>query len=211
MTGVVTLDLRQERRQIDARLRRLGQPQGVSLVLQRTINRVLPSVRSAAAKAVAAEISAPQKFTRAAQRLRRASRRQLSGALQGDLKRIPLIAFAARPTREGVIYQIGKQGRQTLAHAYIQIGNSSGQRNVFLRARADAAFTATGQLLSAGESSGLVGRYPTLIKYGPSVARVLLLDRVQRIMSTTARARWDREIEAQLRYYLEKQGFSVDG
>ena len=61
--------------------------------------------------------------------------------------------------------------------------NSSGQRNVFLRARGDDVFSATGQMLSAGESSGLVGRYPTLIKYGPSVARVLLPQALAGVLS----------------------------
>lgn len=211
MAGAVSLDLRHERRQIDARLRRLGQPQGVSLVLQRTINRVLTSVNSAAAKAVAADLGTNQKTIRAAQRLRRASRRQLAGALQGDLKRIPLIAFAASEVAAGVAYQIGREGRQTLEHAYIQTGRKTGKRNVFLRVGGDAVFSATAQQLSAGEASGLVGRYPTLIKHGPSVARVLLQDRVRQIMSTTARARWDIEIEAQLRFYFDKQGVSVDG
>lgn len=211
MTGVVGLDLRRERRQIGARLQRLGQPQGVAVVLQRTINRVLPSVRSAAAKAVVADIGTPQRFVRQASRIRRANRRRLSGALQADLKRIPLIAFKARQTRAGVTYQIGRQGRQVLEHAYINVGSSSGRRNVFRRVRSDATFTPGGRLLDAGASSGLVGRYPTLIKYGPSVAQVMLRDQVQQIMSTTARARWDREIEAQLRYYLSQRGLSLDG
>ena len=211
MAGALTLDLRQERRQISDRLARLGRPEGVSLVLQRTINRVLPSVRTAATKTVVAEIGAPPRFVRAATKIRRAQRRRLSGALQGDLKRIPLIAFAARKTKTGVSYQIGKQGRKTLEHGYINTGSSSGKRNVFRRVRTDDTFNVAGQLLKSGTSSDLVGRYPTFIKYGPSVARVLLLDATQQIMSTTARARWDREIEAQLKFYLGKFGLTTDG
>lgn len=211
MAGLITLDLRHERREATEHLRRLGQGDGVGLVLQRTLNRVMPSVRSAAAKAVVSELGASPRFVRNATKLRRASRRQLSAALQGDLKQIPLIAFAARQTRKGVTYRIGRQGRQAMPHAYINTGSSSGRRNVFRRVRADAQFSVTDRLIDSGESDQLVGRYPTLIRYGPSVARTLLLDAVQRIMSTTARARWDREIEAQLRYFLDKQGLSLDG
>ena len=168
-------------------------------------------MRSAASKAVAAEIGAPTRFVSNSTKLRRASRRRLSAALQGDLKQIPLIAFSARQTRTGVTYRLGRQGRQTLAHAYINTGSSSGKRNVFRRARVDDQIAADGSLLASGSADQLVGRYPTLIRYGPSVARVMLLDKVQKIMSTTARARWDREIEAQLRYFLGKQGLTLDG
>ena len=211
MAGLITLDLRHERREVTERLRRLGQGDGVGLVLQRTINRVMPSVRSAAAKAMVSELGAPPRFVRNSTKLRRATRRQLSAALQGDLKQIPLIAFAARQTQTGVTYQIGRQGRQAMPSAYINVGSSSGRRNVFRRARGDAQFSVTDRVLDAGSSDQLVGRYPTLIRYGPSVARTLLLDAVQRVMSTTARARWDREIEAQLRFFLGKQGLSLDG
>jgi len=211
VAGLITLDLRHERREATEHLRRLGQGDGVGLVLQRTLNRVMPSVRSAAAKAVVSELGAPPRFVRNSTKLRRATRRQLSAALQGDLKQIPLIAFAARQTQTGVTYQIGRQGRQAMPHAYINTGSSTGKRNVFRRARVDDRIAADGSLLASGSADQLVGRYPTLIRYGPSVARALLLDEVQRIMRTTGRARWDREIEAQLRYFLGKQGLTLDG
>lgn len=210
MAGLITLDLRHERREATEHLRRLGQGDGVGLVLQRTLNRVIPSVQSAATKAVVTELGATARFVRNSTKLRRARRRQLSAALQGDLKQIPLIAFAARQTKTGVSYKVGSQPRQTLEHGYINTGNSSGRRNVFRRARSDAQFAVDARLIDAGESGDLVGRYPTLIRYGPSVARTLLLDQVQRIMSTTARARWNREIEAQLRYYLSQQGLTLE-
>ena len=211
MSRFVAFDLRRDQQQVSARLARLGQAGGVSLVLQRTINRVLPSVRSAASKALVSEIGAQPKFVRNSTRLRRASRRNLSGALLADVKQIPLIAFKARQTRAGVTYQIGNQPRTLLEHAYINRGASTGKQNVFRRVRADAQFNVAGVLLDSGSGSDLVGRYPTLIRYGPSVARALLLDHVQRIMSTTARERWDREIEAQLRHYLRQNGMSLDG
>jgi hypothetical protein len=211
VANAISFDLRGDKQQIAARLERFGRSGGVSLVLQRTLNRVVPSVRSAATKALVAELGAQPKFVANSTRLRRASRRNLSAALQADVKQIPLIAFKARQVRKGVTYQIGRQPRTLLEHAYINRGSSTGKRNVFRRVRTDAQFNVAGRLLESGSGDDLVGRYPTLIRYGPSVARALLLDHVQRIMSTTFRERWDREIEAQLRHYLSQNGMSLDG
>lgn len=98
-----------------------------------------------------------------------------------------------------------------MPHAYINTGSSSGRRNVFRRARADAQFNALQGLLDAGVSDQLVGRYPTLIRYGPSVAGAMQMIAARKAMTLTARTRWDRELEAQLRHFLRQRGLLSDG
>lgn len=231
MAGALTFDVRQDRREIEARLAALGVPGGASKVLQMTINRVLPSVRSAAGKALLKELGVRPKFTRASLKIRRSRLGRLDGALRADLKGIPLINFGALQTPQGVTYQIGSQPRELLGSAYINRGKSSGRQNVFRRVSADSRFADRGgafgrrrslsarqaadepfaRMTHAGSGLKLVGRYPTFIKYGPSPARVLALETAHQIMQTTARSRWPIELERALRQLLRVKGVAFDG
>lgn len=223
MSKALTFDVRGERGRIQARLAQLGAPDGTSKVLQMAINKVMPSVRSAAGKTLAREMGAPQKFTRAWLRVRNANRYHLGAALRAQTTQVPLIAFRALQTPEGVRYKIGTQPEELLRGGYIARGNSTGKVNVFRRVRKDSRFAEAGRsvgagaagptarMVHAGRSDALVGRYPTFIKYGPSPARVLALELAREVMQTTARERWPIELERALAQYLRSQGFVVDG
>lgn len=191
-TGALTFDVRQDRREVEARLARLGAPGGVRTVLNRTINRVIdPSVRAVATDAVVAEIGAKRGAVRAAIKVRRSTTRHLEAAIGGDVLRIGLMAFRARPTGRGVTYQIGKLPRKLAPRAFIRKGIESGLPHVLRRFKAGA---------------GLVPQRPIGVLHGPSVSHVLSRAEVLAAMHARALDRWSRELPAQLRFYLDKKG-----
>lgn len=190
--GAITFDVRRDRREIEARLARLGAPGGARTVLNRTINRVMdPSVRAVATDAVVAEIGAKRGAVRAAIRVRRSTTRNLEAAISGDVLRIGLMAFRARPTARGVTYQIGKSPRGLAPRAFIRTGIESGLKYVLRRFR---------------KGEGLVPQRPIGVLHGPSVSHVLARPEVLAAMHSRAVERWARELPAQLRFYLDKQG-----
>ena len=93
-----------------------------------------------------------------------------------------------------------KNPRRLLPRAFINVVRQSARGRSFFvfnqavlkRARSDS-----------GE--GLVPRNPVFIKYGPSPAGVFIKDAVQKALDTTARARWTRELAAQINFFLSKQ------
>ena len=108
--------------------------------------------------------------------------------------------FRSKQTRKGVTYKIGKNPRKLLKSGFINPvlqparGRSFGVFNMAVLKRA---------LDDDGE--GLVPRNPVFIKYGPSPAAVFVRDTVLKLLSTTARDRWTREIAAQIKYFLSQQ------
>lgn len=191
MTGdLVSFDLRADL----AEVRRVlaGYEGGAEKVVARTINRVLPSVRTAAARDIARNMRLPVGRVRDSIKIgRRAYVRSLSADIRASGKRIPLIAFRARPTLAGVTYDLG-QGRKLFPRAFIRTRTDTQQRAVLRR-------------VSAGGDK-LVPDYPIREHYGPSIPRVFLSDALVQAMRTTARARWEREIQAQLRFFLIEKG-----
>lgn len=184
---MIRVDIRHDAR--DVRRVLAGYGRGADRVLLRTLNRVMPSVKSRAAGEIARELGVPRGVAAKALNIRRAVARNLKTDMGADTKRIPLIAFKARQTLPGVSYQIGKNPRRLLPRAFINVGRKVG-RTVLKR---------------AGEGDNLVPRDPAFIKYGPSPAAVFIRDTVQKVLDTTARERWVRELNAQIKFFLSRQ------
>ena len=196
---MIGLDLRSDARLVRSVL--AGYQRGADIVLQRTLNRVMdPSVKTAASREISRELGIPRAAATRSLNLRRANIKSLSTDLGAALQRIPLINFNAKQTPKGVTYKIGKNPRALLPSGFINPvlqsarGRSFGVFNmaVLKRARADS-----------GE--GLVPRDPVWIKYGPSPAAVFVRDTVLKLLGTTARERWTREIAAQIKFFLSQQ------
>lgn len=187
---MIRVDIRNDAREVRRVL--AGYQRGPERVLLRTLNRVMPSVKSRAAGEIARELGIPRGAAAKALNVRRAVARNLSTDVGADTKRIPLIQFKARQTQAGVTYQIGKSPRKLLPRAFINVGPKVG-RTVLKRDRA------------GNDVDDLVPRYPVFIKYGPSPAAVFVQDLVQKLLDTTARERWVRELTAQIKFFLSKQ------
>ena len=196
---MIGLDIRGDAREVRRVL--AGYQRGADQVLLRTLNRVMPSVKTRAAGEIARELGIPRAAANRALNVRRAVARNLRSDMGADTKRIPLIQFKARQTRAGVTYKIGKNPRKLLKSGFINPvlqsarGRSFGIFNLAVLKRA-----------RAGAGDGLVPRDPVFIKYGPSPAAVFVRDTVLKLLSTTARDRWTREIAAQLKFFLNQQG-----
>ncbi len=187
-----------------------GYARGADRVLLRTLNRVMPSVKSAAASAVAKELGVPVRVANRALKIRAASLGKLTTDLAAETKRIPLLAFTARQTAAGVSYKIGSAPRELLPRAFINVGPSAG-RVVLKRARKTDQFNVKvpGQRrrikFIRGTGDELVGRDPALMKYGPSPAVVFVKEAMQKALDTTARDRWVSELNDQIKYFLSQQ------
>ena len=196
---MIGLDIRGDPREVRRVL--AGYQGGADRVLLRTLNRVMPSVKTQASREISRELGIPRAAANKSLNLRRAVVKSLSTDLGADVRRIPLINFKAKQTSKGVTYKIGKNPRKLLPSGFINPvlqsarGRSFGVFNVAVlkRARAD-------------DGDGLVPRNPVFIKYGPSPAAVFVRDTVLKLLSTTARDRWTREIAAQLKFFLSQQG-----
>ena len=185
---MIDVDIRNDAREVRRVL--AGYGRGTDRVLLRTLNRVMPSVKSRAAGEIARELGVPRSVANKALNIRRATARNLRTDMGADTKRIPLINFKARQPPPGVTYQIGNNPRRLLPRAFINVGRKVG-RTVLKR---------------AGQGDNLVPRDPALIKYGPSPAGVFIRETVQKLLDTTARERWVRELTAQIKFFLSKQG-----
>lgn len=188
---MIRVDIRNDAR--DVRRVLAGYQRGADRVLLRTLNRVMPSVKSRAAGEIARELGVPRGVAAKALNIRRAVARNLKTDMGADTKRIPLIQYKARQTQKGVTYQIGKNPRRLLPSGFINIGPRVG-RTVLKRARDED-----------GAGDKLVPRDPAFIKYGPSPAGAFIRDALQRALDTTARDRWVRELNAQIKFFLSRQ------
>ena len=184
---MIRVDIRHDAR--DLRRVLAGYGRGADVVLLRTLNRVMPSVKSRAAGEIARELGVPRGVANKALNIRRATARNLRTDLGADTRRIPLIQFQARQTLAGVTYKIGSAARRLLPRGFINIGPNVG-RTVLKR---------------AGQGDNLVPRDPALIKRGPSPAAVFIRDTVQKLLDITARERWVRELNAQIKFFLSRQ------
>ena len=206
---MISVDMRDDAREIRRVL--AGYQRGADRVLLRTLNRVMPSVKTRAARELAADLGIPVSAATQALVIRRAVAGNLVADLKADTKRIPLIKFQARQTRAGVTYKIGKTPRRLLPRAFINVGPKVG-RTVLKRARATDQFNVkvkeTGRRryvkFIRGTGEELVGRYPTLIKYGPSPAAIFVKEAVQKALDVVARDRWRNELNAQIKFFLSQ-------
>lgn len=164
MSGVrfsMRFDLADVKRQMTA-LQRSVLPRAVARALDRTATSERAALSSEVSTDVGIKVSAVKK----AITIRKASRATLSTTVSCEGAAIPLIHFNAKgpvPSRgkgRGVTYRIGRQGRKTIASAFIATVRgplpngvvSPGHRGVFMRRGAK--------------------RLPIRQLYGPSLAQV---------------------------------------
>ena len=74
----------------------------------RALNRTANTVRSVAAKAIAADIGVKQKAVRQAIKVKRTTSSRIRAVIEGSGRRIPIIDLRARQTGKGVTYQKGR-------------------------------------------------------------------------------------------------------
>jgi len=116
-----------------ARLRALANG-GAMLATVRAMNRTMQTVRTAATRALAEDVGITQRDVRKSMELRRARSSDypnLEATLIVTGRRIPLFAFRARQTRQGVSYRL--PGGRTLAPSAFLARMRSGHEGVFRR------------------------------------------------------------------------------
>lgn len=182
------VNLIHETREAELRLR--GYRGGLDRVLVRTLNRVMPTATAQAARLASNELGVPVGVAKRALKVSKANVKRLYTDMGADRKRLPLIRFRARKVKKGVTYQIGQRPRALLPRAFINVGPKAG-RTVLKRA--------------SDVGGDLVPRDPALLKRGPSIARVFLEDALQKVLAINARARWVRELAAQVKFFLGKK------
>lgn len=187
MSGLLSVDVRHDAQAIRRVL--AGYQRGADVVLVRTLNRVMPSVKSEAATALAKQLGVKRSVAAKALFTSRAFAGRLNTDMGASTKRIPLIQFAARQTRAGVTYKIGQGPRRLLPRAFIR----------------DARGFGPSVLRRAQVGDRLVPRLPIFVKYGPSPAARFIQDTFMKLLDTTARERWTRELSSQLKFFLSKQ------
>ena len=104
-----------------AALSALGASDGVvAKVASRSINRALPTARLAASKEIGAEVTCKATTIKGAMKYDKATVRKLQGALVARGRKLNLIHFQAKQTKEGVTARVYKKGeRELYKHAYI--------------------------------------------------------------------------------------------
>lgn len=177
---MINVDLRGDTKAIEKVLRDIKG--GTSTVVFRSINRTLTPVRATAAREIAKDMKVKVGTARSALKLVRATRARLTGEVQASGRRIPLIQFGARPTPPGVSYDLGR-GRSVARGAFIK-PMPTGYRGAFRR-RSRA-------------------RLPIVELKGPSVPKVFVAEKISAAMRTVARARWLKEVSAQIRFLLSQ-------
>ena len=187
MSGLISADVRHDVQAIRSVL--AGYQRGADVVLVRTLNRVMPSVKSKAAGELAAQLGIKRSVAAKALFTSSAFIGRLTTDMGASTKRIPLIQFNARQTGAGVTYKIGQAPRKLLPRAFIN----------------DARGFGPSVLRRAQVGDRLVPRYPIFVKYGPSPAAKFIQDTFMRLLDTTARERWTRELSAQLKFFLSQQ------
>lgn len=136
-----------------------GTPRAVDKAANRAINKTLTRGRTLTTRLIREETPLTAKLIRARIKIIRSNRTTLEGIIKPTGSQIPLIFFQARRSTRGrgVTYQIRKsEGRQLLKSAYIR--DTAGAGKQVLRRKSDPQ-----------RPSGLVGRLPTYMRYGPSV------------------------------------------
>ncbi|HUH20455.1 MAG TPA: phage tail protein, partial [Gaiellaceae bacterium] len=103
----------------------------VPLAVMRALNRTITSVQTAAVREMATDLNILQGFVRKGLTLERATLESQRARLYVNAKRIPLIAFRARQTRQGVTYSLGR-GRGLVRGAFVAT-MGTGHTGVFRR------------------------------------------------------------------------------
>lgn len=177
---MITIDLRADLREVENTLG--GLRKNAPVVLSRSINRVLTPLRATAAREIARDMRVRVGTARKAMTVQRATPARLVGALAASGRRIPLIEFGGRQTAKGVSYDLGR-GRNTAPGTFIAT-MPSGHRGVFGR---------------RGKR-----RLPIVERFGPSIPRVFVQDKIARALRAVLATRWPREVTQQLRFLVSR-------
>jgi hypothetical protein len=159
-------------------------PKLVDTAMRRAINRTLVTGRTQISKRVRQETPLKAGTVRARLRIVRASQNALVGLIEVLGRGIPLIEFRARQTRRGVTYSIRRGQRELLKSAFIRETATRG-RQVLRRAP------------DSRTNSGLVGRLPIYMQYGPDLATLVekLIPNIQLDLTEVLRTNFGRELD----------------
>jgi hypothetical protein len=193
---------------------------GMAKVLERSINRTLTGIRTAASKEIRKEVTVKAKYVKRSMRTHKASARKgrLAGAIESTGRQVPLIGYQARQTKRGVSVRVDRKGgRHLVPHAFIAT-MPSGHRGVFQRATRHPGARGYGSVPEGRDKRGdrqfaaMPRKYRLPIKelYGPAVPSIFKRGGVMRRLERQARERMDREIAQQTEHALERSGIRVE-
>jgi hypothetical protein len=186
--------------------------------IPRALNKTATTARADAARRIA---SVGYKIKIAALKraisIRKANASELRAVLKATGRPIPLIAYGARQTKQGVSIAV-LNGRKQLEHAFIAT-MKSGHKSVFLRFDQATArgFKRDGKLLSSARrgfrvsAGGLTGSsnakhgLPIRELFGPSVPSAFKNEIVQTALEQAIRERFAVVLEQELRYVVSKR------
>jgi len=175
---VIDINVKGDLRNIERHLNKL-QRRAVPKAAARAINRVIKTVQSEAARAIAKDTAFKVKEARQFLGMKKATWTQIEGKVIAERHSPNLIRFAAVQTKGGVKAK-PYQKRRLYKHTFI----ANKGRTVFVR---------------KGRS-----RLPIRPIYGPSIRAEFTRDQIRRIYATKAAQRWPIEMRAALQFYLSK-------
>ena len=163
----------------------------IPVALVRSLNKTLQATQSTAVKAIAHNIGVKQKTIRDFLAMTKAQRQRLMAILSAPHKRrLTLLQIDPRASQNarGVAYRAGGQRRQ-IDHAFIAV-MKNGHRGIYAR------------------KSG-AGRLPIRELQGASMPQVFMQPDIQQQMKTTLGCRWQPILDHELRYELQRRGYTA--
>lgn len=168
---------------------------GLPLALLRSINRVLPGIRTDFTTEVRKEYNVKAKAARKNINIYKARKTDLTGAVESTGKPIPLVNFSPRPTtpqprrKAPITVEVIRGERKPVDHAFVAV-MPSGHKGVFRRAK----------------SGGVrVGRLPIEELTGPRLEDFYARPDVQKKLQSGADKRLMVEIDRQADYLFKQR------
>lgn len=149
----------------------------------RAVNRTLSTIKTASVRALAQEVGLRNKDVTPSIALTRATFARAIGSLWVTGRRIPLLAFHARQTRQGVSYRLPK-GRQLLPSGFIAT-MKSGHRGAFVR---------------RGKR-----RLPIVEAHGPSLPGAFIRAGILTAMQATADAALQKNLDHEISWITQQR------
>jgi len=180
--------------QIDRAIRLLEHlPGKAQQAMARAMNRAIEGARTAAAKAIRGEYRVGAADVKKTMTLRRATPDRLDAEVKSVAPRVPLYAFAPRPSEPGT----GGRKRPTLRVGVKRAGGRKPLKGAFV--------VRLGKALHVASRRGSK-RFPLDVHYGPAVPQMLGVESVTRKVEAIAQQRLDARLEHEIERALDKAG-----
>lgn len=174
----------------------------------RALNRTIESVKVQASRALADDTGLTRRAVDRSLSVSRASFSAPEATLTVTGQRIPLIEFGARQTRRGVTYRMPARGRSLIPSAFIG-RMRSGHVGVFRRESAQGPLRPRrkrGGRRAPAAGVLMVGRLPIQERFGPSLPRVFVQDKIRAALEQHARATFDKTLAHEIQFIGSQRG-----